>query len=190
MAKESIQLETVKEILKPITVHKNAMKEHFYQKWNKEWHDYPLARQTKQFFQEIDSLKSKDLYKETRIKVGKLIRVISGHNTLNYHMSLMAPGHDHRCRFCEAANETFYHYLTECPGFETLRAEIFYKFALHKEEVPELKVQDILNFAEDTRICHALEFYQDADVVTNVIPHNSEEENSDGSQDLSAEDLG
>jgi hypothetical protein len=44
-----------------------------------------------------------------------------------------------------------------------LRSEIFHCFTLKADEVPDIKVHQVLDFAEDNDICNALDFYRDVE---------------------------
>ena len=68
--------------------------------WMTQWNDYSEAHQTKQFFPSHKPGISRDLLRMSKTKLGRLVRIITGHNNLNYHMSLKIPGHENSCRFC------------------------------------------------------------------------------------------
>ena len=61
----------------------------------------------------------------SRSDLGRMARLITGHNVLNYHMSVMTRDHEDRCRFCDQERETFFHFVTQCPRLLTYRADLF-----------------------------------------------------------------
>ena len=146
---------------------KRAIKEKYINIWKEDWEQYKAGRQTKQFFPEPDEGKAKELYKNTRIGLGTLVRVISRHNTLNYHMSKMCPGHDHRCRYCKEERETFVHFLTNCPATMGERINIFQDRFKEVEDIREIRPKEILDFAREPKIAEALEQYEEA-LLSNV----------------------
>ena len=159
-AKEAAKTGELLKIQIPKIELKNRISEHFQEKWNKNWCNYKEARQTKHFFPELNPARSNCYIKLSRLKLGKAVRIITGHNNLNYHMSKMCPGFGDLCRFCEESKETFFHFLTECPRFLNWRIECFQKFSIEKEEVKDINVEKIMEFAEDAEICLALEAWE------------------------------
>ena len=67
---------------------------------------YPTCRQTKFFFDKIDSNKSKKIVKLARSQLSRLSGVITGHNNLRYVQDNFI---DYLCRLCEEKPETFTH---------------------------------------------------------------------------------
>ena len=86
-------------------------------KWQQQWDAYPHARQSKQFFSKINKSRAQHIYKLSRAKLARLIRITTGHNNLNYHRSLINPDRENGCRFCGEEAETFFHLVTDCPAF-------------------------------------------------------------------------
>ena len=109
----------------PLSYIKGRIKEKMREIWAQEWVEYPHGWQTKQLCMTPSTNMTKKLMEMSRHDVGRLVRLVSGHNTLNYHMSLMTPGSSDRCRFCRESRETFYHFIKECPRLREHRAKIF-----------------------------------------------------------------
>jgi ribonuclease HI len=156
LAKEGSSKENKIQIDTPFIAFKNKLKEIYQEKWDKEWLEYGAARQTKQFFPQGCGSRSKELCKLSRIKLGTAVRVVTGHNNLNYHMSKMVPGHGNICRFCNTELETFFHFITDCDRFEVWRWEILGKAKLSQTETAELNISKIMEFVEHNDIMEAL----------------------------------
>ena len=54
------------------------------------------------------------------------VRAITGHNFLGKHQNYINSDISKVCRFCEEEEETFFHFLTDCPVLRTLRQDIFH----------------------------------------------------------------
>ena len=129
-----------------------------------QWAAYPQARQTKQFFPELRSAVSKEVIKMTRREIGRFVRLVSGHNIFNYHMSLKSEEHEQRCRFCGHIRETFFHFITECPRFLSLRADIFLNYGGPNLIGEDWRAEDILTFSKENRIDYAYRYQPGGDV--------------------------
>ena len=123
--------------------------------WEQKWDDYEHGRQTKQFYSKPDTTKARHILKHSRRVVSQVVNIISGHNNLNYHRSLINSDIDPNCRLCHIAPETFYHWLTECPRLRTCRQDVF----LDTEPVQDMtwSVQGLLDFARKPCIQNMLE---------------------------------
>jgi ribonuclease HI len=159
LAKKGCEQSNQIKMPQPYKVVKNKIREHAYDSWEQEWGSYKSARQTKQFFPTRSQRKSKDLYTLSRLQLGKMVRLLTGHNVLNYHMSLMAPGHNPGCRYCDNSRETFFHFITECPAFSNHRATTLATRDPTEEEIAGMDISKIMEFAEEYRICEAVYQY-------------------------------
>ena len=112
--------------------------------WNKEWHTYPDARQTKIYHPQLDKHKSNTIIQWPRLKLGRYIRAVTGHNNLLYHLSNMDPNISPLCRFCLQANEEFHHLASDCPP---LWWERHYISAQQPDHVHDWTVHQIATFA-------------------------------------------
>ena len=108
----------------------------------------------------------------TRKDISRFIRLITGHNNLNYHCYLRdnTGEHDIRCRFCEEKNETFFHLVKECPRLIGYRTEIFKDFNGPQLYNGSWEISDILRFSKEPEINDAYEFY-----ANNVLLNDSNE---------------
>ena len=92
--------------------------------------------------------KAKYIYKLSSMKLGRLIRLTSGHNHLNYFRSKLDPSISPLCRLCEEEDETFIHWITECPVLRGNRTKIFQVATNNYVLIPnEWNLQNILDFS-------------------------------------------
>ena len=133
------------QIAVPMSFVKQTVKEKTLEMWQTEWFAYNHGRQTKQFFPYVHQKITKQLLTLTRHEVSRIVRLITGHNSLNYHMSLTTPGTDPMCRFCRTERETFYHFIKECPRLRSYRAQCFDHY--EGPALPEWEPEDILKFS-------------------------------------------
>ena len=103
---------------------KNKICDFFYDAWCSDFHEYEGTRMGKIFYNGPDKLKAKHIFKLSRVQLGRFVRIISGHNALFYFQSKVDNNVSALCRFCEEADETFFHLLTECPRFLCDRNDI------------------------------------------------------------------
>ena len=62
--------------------------------------------------------------KLSTVKLGRVIRLMSGHNWLNYFLNKLDPDISPLCGLCEEEDETFGHWATECQVLRTTSTEI------------------------------------------------------------------
>ena len=65
------------------------------------------------------------MYKLARLELGRFVRLVTGHNNLNWFQNRIGLWHSAECRFCGHNEETFVHLITECPSFWQTRRELF-----------------------------------------------------------------
>ena len=94
-------------------------------KWDQEWQAYPLARQTKVFFPTNNPKQAKEVMQLGRRQLGRFLRLITGHNSLQKHCNRVDRGEDSVCRLCQSGQESFLHFLNVCPSLADARDEIF-----------------------------------------------------------------
>jgi hypothetical protein len=90
-----------------------------------EWLKDDRFKHTKHFYAQPDALKAKHLLKFSKASVSRLVKIITGHNFLSYFQFQLDCTINPLCRLCEQANETFYHFLTECDALANQRREFF-----------------------------------------------------------------
>ena len=120
---------------------------------------------SKLFIKEYNKTRSNEIMKLGSWRLGTLVRVITGHNALNYFRSKVDVRMDETCRFCEESEETVWHFVNDCPVFLQKRREI-----LKGESAigDEWRVEEIMEMAEFCKINAALMgddniYYEDID---------------------------
>ena len=76
--------------------------------------------------------------------------LLTGHNTLRRHLHIMGLYNDPMCRKCGTEEETSVHILCECEALASPRHAYLGSFFLDPEDVQELGVGAIWNFAKGT----------------------------------------
>ena len=93
--------------------------------WTDRWRKLEGHRQTKLFLHEPDANKARGILRLSRGYLTTFVRAITGYNFLGRHQNLIDCSISKVCRFCEVEEETFYHYVTDCPTLRSLRNDIF-----------------------------------------------------------------
>ena len=145
LAKEGCSSENGVEVGLPWSALKNKIVSQIYEMWEREWNEYDGARMSKQFIPGPDSNKAKYLLKLSRAELGRILRLLSGHNGLFYFKHKVDNEICPTCRFCGEEDETFYHLATKCPCFSTTQRDIF----LDKYPIinTDWNVRDVLRFS-------------------------------------------
>ena len=99
----------------------------------------------KLFYKKPDSNQAKYVLKLSRLELSRFLRLISGHNGLFYLKSKLDSEINAVCRFCLNADETFYHFITDCPAFYQSRKEIFLDSTIDVDE--KWSVRNMLIFS-------------------------------------------
>ena len=76
-------------------------------------------------------------------------QIITGHNTLQRHLTLMKIQEDPPCEKCEEGPETIEHLIKNCPAYSQKRMEKLGEYFL-KKELHEYKLQKIISFVSST----------------------------------------
>jgi hypothetical protein len=83
---------------------------------------------------------------QTRVVIG----LLTGHNTLRRHLHIIALCNDSMFRKCGAEEETSVHILCECEVLAPLRHAYLGSFFLDPEDIRELVMEAIWNYAKGT----------------------------------------
>jgi hypothetical protein len=81
---------------------------------------------------------------QTRVVIG----LLTAHNTLRRHLHIMGLCNDPLCRKCVTEEETSVHILCECEALASLRHAYLGSFVLGPEDIWELGMGTIRNFAK------------------------------------------
>ena len=129
------------------------IKNHYKQLHLTRWQNTPLSKQTKILVNlllkttnnNIQKL-SKEIIKLNTNDLRTLVKTITGHNCLNYHLKTIGYASNTDCSYCspkeedkinhiEYEQETATHILCECPAFSKIRQE---QYGTHKMDIEEL----------------------------------------------------
>ncbi|MCP3666940.1 MAG: hypothetical protein GY696_31350 [Gammaproteobacteria bacterium] len=116
-----------------------------------EWGLVAGCRQSKEFLDGPSLSLSRILLDLPRARLRQYVAVITGHNTLNYHLWRMGVLDDSLCLVCGMDEESSYHFLCECPAFVWLRYSVFGRDALTYGDIKRASVKDVLAFAKRSR---------------------------------------
>ena len=148
LAKDAIHETQILDTPIPKKEIKNTVLDKIREEWDEEWVQHNEARMTKLFYKGQDAHKAKQICKLNRLQMGRMVRILTGHNQLNYYQSKINSTISPLCRLCLYENETFDHFLLFCPVLHHERTNIF----LDKDLFTELQemnwsVTEILDFS-------------------------------------------
>jgi len=83
---------------------------------------------------------------QSRVVIG----LLTGHNVLRRHLYKMGLSNNPTCRICATEEETSFHILCECEALASLRHTLLGSFLLDPEDVRNLSIGAIWNFAKGT----------------------------------------
>lgn len=115
------------------------------------WHKLPYCRQTKMMIPSPDPKIWKKIQKFTRRNIMIITQMLTGHCTLQRHLAIMNIEQDPMCEQCLEEEETVEHFLCDCPAFATIRYNTLGSLFLNQNDLPTLRMSQILNFVRKTR---------------------------------------
>ena len=158
MAKEGtkeLNPERLLGIRKPQATLKARIKDSVYAEWKKEWNTMKTANHARSFYAGPNPGKAKFVYKLARLELGRLVRIVTGHNNLRFFQTKLGLTKTPICRFCGEGNETITHIMVHCPRFMTLRNDMF------GDQIPDSRmtwsVRGLLDFSYNPGINEAFE---------------------------------
>ena len=156
LAKVGTTLADIARIALPKQATKLAIRQAIDDIWDFQWTRYHDGRQSKQFYKLPNRSKAKYSYNLSRQELGRLIRLVTGHNNLFYHRSNVdkTRGTSSLCRFCNEERETFYHFATNCPCFRLSRFHYFQNDTCFNGD--KWSIRRILDFSNIPSIAAAL----------------------------------
>lgn len=110
------------------------------------WENLGSCRQTKLFLKEPCRKVSKFLLDHSKQNCSILVRALTGHCKLNYHMKTLQLAESFACDSCDSGYETPYHLICTCPAFAQLRFRIFGRHVLDEVDFGKLNLKDMLSF--------------------------------------------
>ena len=168
LAKEGTKLPHPLAIPSPRTCVKASIRQLISTAWGNEWSRHTEARQTKLYHSNISKQTSAQLIQWSRLKLGRYIRAVTGHNNLLYHLHNMDHTISPLCRFCLQANEEFHHLATDCPPLWWDRHNIS---ATDPEHTTSWTIHQIIDFAYLPHIDAA--FIRPLFTIDRPTPHNT-----------------
>ena len=196
LAKKGCKLAQPQRLGLPLRELKNQVEAGLREKWDTQWDRYPHARQTKYFYPSQCKEKGKEAMQLTRIKLGRLIKLITGHNNLAYHRSNINPDIDPMCRFCSEAQESFIHLFADCPALWRERREL--EGGEYGGAPNYVSPQQVLEFSYIPRINEALENTEEVDNAWQELERMSQgsdsqnertEDDEDRAEDMDVDDV-
>ena len=115
------------------------------------WRNLPYCRQTKMMIPSPDPKIWKKIQKYSRRNIMIITQMLTGHCTLQRHLTIMKIEEDPTCEQCCEDEETVEHFLCECPVFAVIRHHTLGKLFLEQTDLPGLKMSQILDFVKKTK---------------------------------------
>ena len=125
LAKQATNLAEIWDTLIPKQEVKAVVLEALRSQWNEQWAEYDEARMSKFWYSTQDKHRAKEVCQLSRLRLGRFIRIVSGHNALRYYNHVLDPHLSPVCRLCMNADETFHHLALDCPMTLQARRDTF-----------------------------------------------------------------
>ena len=154
--------ERFKHVGRPQASIKAAVREKIYSEWQLEWVGMKQANHSKSLYGGPNPGKARFVYKLARLELGRFVRVVTGHNNLNFFQNKIGLCPTRSCRFCDNGDETLTHFLVACPRLRGLRGDIF----LDRTPSSDMtwSVRDLLQFSYSPGLNEAYEGCQARDI--------------------------
>ena len=120
----------------------NRLKLQISNKWKLRRTTSKEYKHSKLFLEKPNPNLARKILQLPRLKMKKLVEIITGHNNLSYFQFKIDPDVNPLCRFCEENNETFHHFITDCPRLRQFRLDTIRNFSSGN-----WKSQHLLNFS-------------------------------------------
>ena len=151
--------------LPPLSGAKLLVNQAIKSEWRERWYQLKQARQTRIWFPSLNKRASKFLIKQPRKELGLMVQIITGHNFLNRHQSLINPDTSPTCRLCKEDVESAWHLIGECPMLRGKRWE--YLGGPFLDNPPDWSPCRLLQFLHIAKIS---EMNQREDLYLSLIP--------------------
>ena len=120
----------------------NKLSELTHSKWMLRWTTSNEYKHSKHVLTGPNPILAKKILQLPRLKMKRLVEIITGHNNLSYFQYKIDPDVNPMCRFCDEENETFHHLITACPRLRQFRIDTIGVFDNSSWETSQL-----LNFS-------------------------------------------
>ena len=159
-AKSGTRSSVEEEIPPPLTIALRRVESGTRKLWDQRWSISDNCRQTKQWMPLTNKIKASKLVNLDRKSLSLAVHLLSGHNYLRYHESLMDHEVPPYCREGCDSMETGWHVICECPATWKLRAEVFKTY--QSLETPlEWSVYQINKIVSNPQVINLLEGRQE-----------------------------
>jgi len=100
------------------------------QEQNRQWHNIKSCHQTKQFMQVVNIRLRQYAVRLSRKDLRLLVGLLTGHNTLNRHLTLLRRTDDPLCPLCGEEEDTSLHLSGNCCAIAEKLCEFFGRYFL------------------------------------------------------------
>ena len=114
------------------------------------WRDRTDCRQARELVEGPKPGVTKRLLSLPRKTVSMLVGVLTGHNTLNRHLSVMRIQQESECLACNEAAETSLHYLGSCPAWWAQRFKHLGSYYLEPKDLRAQRLDSLVSFMKGT----------------------------------------
>ena len=124
----------------------------------RKWQTASHYKHTKHFYSGPDKAKAKKILNISRSHLTRLISIITGFNCLSYIQFKANPTINPLCRLCGEDNETFWHFITDCPRLQLFRNDTFL------DNIPQQdnwKLKQIMQFSTYPTIYNLMSYNQE-----------------------------
>jgi len=123
-----------------------AHKEHY-----KHWLNTEGCRQAKELVTQVTTGLTQFALRQCRQDLSTLIYLLTGHNTLNRHLTIMRRVNDPLCPLCKEEEETSLHFLGKCCATANIRRLHFGVPFLEPSDLKQAHWITLLRFAKTTK---------------------------------------
>ena len=123
---ECDRAERLVSVRKPACTIRTEVRNAAYAEWCDDWQSQKGINHTKSFYGKPDMRKAKFVIKLARIELGRFVRIVTGHNNLNFFQTKIGLWKDSRCRFCGEGPKTITHLIRSCPRHCANSREMFH----------------------------------------------------------------
>jgi len=131
---------------------RTMLQDKFDEQWTSRWQARTDCRQTKIWFPEVNKPYSQRLMHLDRTTLSIMVQIITGHNFLRRHSSLINPDEESECRLCLEDEESSFHIVAECPALARPRLQVLGSSIL--AEPLTWSVTQVLSFLQEAHIEH------------------------------------
>jgi ribonuclease HI len=117
----------------------------------KAWEGLQTCRQAKEFLVGCKLSTTKYLLGLDKKSIRTMVGVLTGHNSLRYHLNKMGLSNDPNCRRCGDVPETAKHFLCHCPALYRLRTKWLGDFYITLEEFQQIPLTNVLSFITESK---------------------------------------